>query len=724
MGATAGSDYPGSIYPAIENQWKAPTPAVSEFRTDRVHNAFHAAVCYGSLWMTEAPKKRPRGRPKGAKNRTLETADTSMRDKATSVRIDEALRRVVEGWSRKDAAEFCGVNVRTLYRHQAKRELREADIEARSEQARLASMSPEQRAQVESDKERAARFAAEREAASQIRVSHVLDDQHKRVPTDIVEFYDRYFGGLKCRQHLVHHELPPFHAEMMRKIVDPDRKRQIFNLPYGHSKSTCGTLITSLHAIAHDPNVQLGVGSATSRLAERFVFQIREFLTNPRMYEGSEGDLIEDAGPFVDGVGRLGNNTEFRVSSRESVDKDPTVAAYGYGQEIQSTRLDRLILDDFATRKNHRTPERINQMAEDITQDYVSRLDENGQLILIGTRVKPGDVYSHLEVLPAFEVTRYPCILDYDKGLTLWPDHFDYEAAMRQKGTMRADLFELVYQNSTFFADGGTWSQEQLEACYDNSRVIGQLPPTPVQCFIGLDPAGDGPQSGYTALVLVAVERATGMRHLVDLVNHKAMKASQMKSQVLDWCSRYPVHTFAYENKNLQKQIFAYDLEFRQRLTQYGTRMSDRVRTHSGSGVGGKYDPQWGIEAMSTPFHNRLWTLPWGRQVDVETRRRVGELTEQLMRFPMEGAPTDLMMALWIAETEILLHLTRGRRKLYTDVHREEGLPEDVEARRRVHSRGETREVRPSDFGRGVYHPGRMVNVSEATEREILDALR
>lgn len=621
------------------------------------------------------------------------------------------------GWSRVQAAEHCGVNVRTLYRHLAKNELREADIEARSEAARLAQMPPEQRLAVE-----AARHAEERREAKQIVVTaRPLDDQSKRVPVDVVEFYNRYFGGIRCRQHLVHHELPPFHVEMMREIVDPQTKRLIINVPYGHSKSTNGTLVTSLHAIAHDPNVQLGIGSATGRLAERFVFQIRNFLSDPRMYDGSEGNLIEEAGPFVDGVGKLGNNTEFRVHSRESIDKDPTVAAYGYGQEIQSTRLDRLILDDFATRKNHRTVERIVQMADDITQDYMSRLDENGQLVLIGTRVKPGDVYSHLEALPAFKVIRYPCVLDYEKEITLWPDHFNFKAAMRQKGSMDPERWELVYQNSTFFADGGTFTKAHLEASHDNGRILGQLPRDPVTCFIGLDPAGDGPQAGFTAMVLVGVDRPTGRRFLVDLANHKSMKSSQMKSQVLDWCSRYRVHTFAYENKGVQRQIFAHDQEFRSQLTSLGTRMSDRVKTHSGAGVGGKGDPQWGIDAMSTPFHNGLWSLPWGRQTDIETRRRVGELEEQLMRFPMEGAPTDLMMALWIAETEILMYLHRGRRRHFAEVDREDALPEDIEARRRVHSRGAVREAVPSDFGyvrtRG---PRRVVNVGPELERELL----
>jgi hypothetical protein len=387
--------------------------------------------------MTAASGKR-QGRPVGSKNKVLERADGSMVKAPAAARSAEAVRLVSEeGWSRARAAEFCGLNVRTLYMHLKKQKLRDQDIEERSEAARLASMSEEQRAAVERERAFIAQRIEERKEAQQIQVSgRPLDDQAKRVPKDIVEFYDRYFGGIKCRQHLIHHELPAFHVEMMRTIVDPSEKRVIINVPYGHSKSTNGTLVTTLHAIANDPNVQIGIGSATGRLAERFVFQIRQFLSDPRMYEGSDGDLIEDAGPFVDGVGRIGNNTEFRVSSRESIDKDPTVAAYGYGQEIQSTRLDRLILDDFATRKNHRTPERIVQMADDITQDYVSRLDENGQLVLIGTRVKPGDVYSHLEVLPAFKVIRYPCVLDYEQGLTLWPEHFGFEAAMRQKGSM------------------------------------------------------------------------------------------------------------------------------------------------------------------------------------------------------------------------------------------------------------------------------------------------
>jgi hypothetical protein len=92
------------------------------------------------------------------------------------------------------------------------------------------------------------------------------------------------------------------------------------------------------------------------------------------------------------------------------------------------------------------------------------------------------------------------------------------------------------------------------------------------------------------------------------------------------------------------------------------------------------------------------------------------------MRFPMEGAPTDLMMALWIAETEILTFLGRGRRLLFAEANREEPLPADVEGRRRVHSRGQTRDAQPSDFGyyRRESAERRIVNVGPELERELL----
>jgi hypothetical protein len=227
--------------------------------------------------------------------------------------------------------------------------------------------------------------------------------------------------------------------------------------------------------------------------------------------------------------------------------------------------------------------------------------------------------------------------------------------------------------------------------------VLGELPlGVGIDLVIGVDPAGHGKQAGFTAMVLLGIERTTGRRYLVDLVNTRSMTQPQMQAQIFDWVSRYRVRSLRYEAVALQAQIFE-TAEFRRHLTAHQCRM-DPHRTHSKSGMGGKWDANWGIEAMSPTFHNSMVSIPWG---DARTKRAVGELEEQLMRFPMEGAPTDLMMAYWIAETGCRQLFERGVTQNFGYRLRADPLPREMAARRRVHTRGDVRAPTAHDFGMG-----------------------
>jgi hypothetical protein len=55
------------------------------------------------------------------------------------------------------------------------------------------------------------------------------------------------------------------------------------------------------------------------------------------------------------------------------------------------------------------------------------------------------------------------------------------------------------------------------------------------------------------------------------------------------------------------------------------------------------------VQAMAPLFHNAVVNLPYQ---DINTRRKVGELEHQLVRFP-HGLVTDMVMAFWIAETGV-----------------------------------------------------------------------
>jgi hypothetical protein len=141
--------------------------------------------------------------------------------------------------------------------------------------------------------------------------------------------------------------------------------------------------------------------------------------------------------------------------------------------------------------------------------------------------------------------------------------------------------------------------------------------------------------------VLLGVDLETGKRHLVDLVNVKQMKAPQVIAQVLEWADRYPLRELRVEVNGLQAQLYQYNTELQSGLSNRGVRIAPHV-THKGN----KWDPQFGVEAMASLYHNQMITTPWA---DANSRRKFRDLEEQLLQFPM-GKVSDLVMAMWFAE--------------------------------------------------------------------------
>jgi hypothetical protein len=560
--------------------------------------------------MTDSAVKK-----KTASERTMETKYRGM---TRPRRMDEAVKLVLDGMSQSEAARRTGISRARLNQRIRDERAKLAEYERRSQ----AAIAERNRALVDPSEP-----AGPYEPVNEVR---------RVQPPD--QFMRDYFSHVVCPDCGVSHPIPDFHDEMLGRIVDPGVRRLLVNLAPYHAKSTVGTVYSTLYELCRDPNSRTGIVSKSEKLAARFLYQISKFLADPNVYEGAPKNLIDDWGPFH--APSSWNKNEIYIAGRQGAEKDPSVSVYGVGAQIYGYRFDRMIFDDVADLENQRNPDRVAEMLKWATQECASRVGKSGKLVFLGTRVSSGDIYSYLEGLPAYEVMRYSCIQDEEAGSMLWGDHFPYRSAVEQRDSMGVAPFQLVYQNVDMPGEGSSFPLETLERCFDAGRVVGHYEPH-WRLVIGLDPAGGGAQSGFTAMVLLGVDVQTGRRYLVDVMNQKAMKAPQVKDQILDWASRYPVSELRVEVNGLQGQIYQYDTELVQRLTQAGVRVAPHV-----TGGHNKWDPQFGVESMSPMFYNEQISVP---HQDLSSRRRFQALVDQLQQFPM-GKVTDCVMALWFAD--------------------------------------------------------------------------
>lgn len=572
--------------------------------------------------------------------------DPHLRSTSVSKRMAEAVRRVLEdGMSQSEAARRCGVSrSRVNVNVQAQRR-KLAEQRARAEDAmahRLAEFEKDRPHETQVSVEDAQGTEVAPEAPEGPLLGPEVPEATQPPVVELRriqppgEFIRTYFGSVICPDCGVHHEVPSFHDEILDKTCDPALRRLLVNLAPYHAKSTVGTVYSTVYEVCRDPNSRTALVSKSERLAKRFLYQIQKFLIDHSIYTDGP-NLIDDWGPFHNT--NTWSSTEFVVAGRQSSEKDPTVSAYGVGAQIYGYRFDRMIFDDIADLENQRNPDRVAEMIQWATQECASRVGKTGKLLFFGTRVSPQDIYSHLEQLPAYQVVRYPCIIDEQEQSTLWPEHFPYRSAVEQRDSMSLEQFQLVYQNVDTPGFGAAFPLEVLERSQDTSRPLGHYDPA-WRLVLGVDPAGGGEQAGYTAMVVLGVDLTSGERFIVDMVNHKQMRAPQIKDQILEFCDQYPIAECRVEMNGLQSQLFQYDTELIQKLTQRGIRLAPHITTGRN-----KWDENFGVEAMGPMFYNNQISCPY---MDINSRKKTGELHSQLSQFPM-GKVSDLVMALWFA---------------------------------------------------------------------------
>lgn len=622
--------------------------------------------------------------------KTQATMKTEFRGLSPDRRMKMAVQSVIDGkYNQSEAARMHGVD-----RSRLNRNLKVAQ------------------AAIDDQHQRSVAAAAERRAASPAPSPEPVGQAPALAPAlglnetrriQPFEEFDRvYFGGLECFDCGVHHPVPAFHTEMMETITGPNR-RQLINMPPGHSKSTIGTVKSTVYELCRDPNSMTAIVSKSQTLAKKFLYLIAKYLSDPAMYDDCERNLIDDWGPFHNpdnwSAGQL------YVAGRNSADKDPSVAAFGVGGHVYGIRAHRMIMDDIADLENQANAERVQEMLLWCLQEAGSRVGRHGKLIFIGTRVRAGDIYSLLQDLPGFSVLRYPCIIDEGQGLTLWPDHYPIEAAVAQRDSMTPEQWQLVYQNVDTPGFGADFPPEVIVACHDADRVLGQYDPK-WALLAGLDLAGAGAQSGFTAFILLGVDLETGKRYLVDMVNAKQMKAPQLRDQIFEWADRYPLRELRVEVNGLQAQLVQYNEEILSRLTNRGVRVVPHWTGRN------KADPQFGVQSMSPMFYNRQINLPWG---DIATRTRVRALEEQLQGFPMARV-SDLVMALWFTELAARETFQRSVVPLFDPRAR---IPSRLASRRRVIDFSERTVKAPSEESFELPSAGRQMFPGKGEHRRV-----
>jgi hypothetical protein len=271
-----------------------------------------------------------------------------------------------------------------------------------------------------------------------------------------------------------------------------------------------------------------------------------------------------------------------------------------------------------------------------------TRLSSQGKIVIIGTRVHEQDVYARMLDESADWTTNWakmvmPAVLDEENKEVLWPEIWPYERlqAERMPPNMRERDWALIYQQEAIGLPGSPFPLEVLDESKDPSRMVGQAP-AGLPIVIGVDPA----KEGTCAIVVLAVERATGMRYIIDCIGKNNLGHREaIKSEIYYAVRRYGAVRCMVEQNYAQ---LGDDPDLKVRLHQLGCNLQMWE-----TNVSSKYDKDWGVLATAGRFAQGKFVIPWGPGSDGAMRPLVNELASWRA---MTRSKQDRVMALWFAD--------------------------------------------------------------------------
>lgn len=535
-----------------------------------------------------------------------------------------------------------------------------------------------------------ASFREEMDRLRLIRGSNSEAEDNRRNIAPFPEWCEEYLDTKLFNHHLQWVDLlegrPPRNLHPSQRYEPGNPNFILINTPPEHSKSTTITMNYVTYRICQDPNIRVIIVSQTQEMAKRFLRGIKDRLASEnRNYQKLQVDFAPDGGFDSGSASWTADSIYVSSSARDSGEKDPTVQALGIGGHIYGARADLIIFDDTVTGKNaHEFAKQMDWMQREV-YNRLSR--PGGKFLLIGTRLAPVDLYGEIMKPEYYTKNKspwtyltQPAVLEFDDDpenwVTLWPYtnrppvsiEGQMEAVQNEDGLwpmhtgpMLAERrdevsprnWALVYQQEDVVEDA-IFPQKAVKGAVDGMRPIGRMERgQPMArdmgmdgCYVigGFDPA----TTGHSAAVVIAVDRMTGVRWVVDVWTKANLKPSDIFDKIKELTVTYRINEWRIE-KNAMNTMVTQDKDINDFLRMRGALLREHFTNAN------KWDVDFGIASMSTLFNG------WEKKENLirlprDTSEGVKALIEQLVTW--EPLPpgmksrkkTDCVMALWFAE--------------------------------------------------------------------------
>ena len=455
------------------------------------------------------------------------------------------------------------------------------------------------------------------------------------------------FGQLFLPEDYMKSTPAPYHYELSELLLHPDKKRNCIILPRGHSKSTLAKTALLYHLYFNPEGKKefiAWVAEEQSQAIDHIKYMQNHIEMNPAL-NYYFGDLR----------GSKWTEKEFTTS------KGDRVIAKGTSQRLRGRsqlglRYTKIILDDFESELNTKTPDRRREIKEWVMSTVEPALENSagneGSIWLIGTIVHY-DSFLQSIYDGYTEATRdkrkyawdvmYHKAIDAD-GNVLWSSYFskqklaDIRRRFEDVGLSHKFAQEYLneardLENAKFKTDRLEYYDHEFESKNNYAYLVNSKEAIPVNIYIGVDLAYESTASSdYQMIMVIAIDSDRNI-YVIDYMREH-IPLYDMPEEIFKYAKEYsPVKRVNVEHVGAQGII----KDAVNRMTGQDRKVAPGIALGVRPPTGIKKEDR--LESLLAPIVNR-------RKMFI--KRKHTALVDEMFQFP-KGKNDDVLDGLWYA---------------------------------------------------------------------------
>ena len=455
------------------------------------------------------------------------------------------------------------------------------------------------------------------------------------------------FGQLFLPEDFMKSAPAAYHYELNNLLLDLNKKRNCIILPRGHSKSTMAKTALLYHLYFNPEGKKefiAWVAEEQSQAIDHIKYMQNHIEVNPALNYY-----------FGDIRGTKWTEKEFTTS------KGDRVIAKGTSQRLRGRsqlglRYTKIILDDFESELNTKTPDRRREIKEWVMSTVEPALENSagneGSIWLIGTIVHYDSflqsIYDGYTEASrdgrkyAWDVMYHKAI--NDNGDVLWPSYFSREKLddirSRFEDVGLSHKFAQEYlneardlQNAKFKTDRLEYYDHEFESRDGYCYVVNSKEAIPIHGYIGVDLAYEATQSSDFQIIMVIGIDSDRNIYVIDYMREH-IPLYDMPDQIFEYAREYsPVKRVNVEHVGAQGIV----KDAVNKMTGQDRKVAPGIALGVRPPSGIKKEDR--LESLLAPIVNR------GKMF---IKRKHTTLIDEMFQFP-KGRNDDILDGLWYA---------------------------------------------------------------------------